>query len=162
MAYERMTGGEHRPSDDEILKTIENTTYWLELRRYLESSYDFTPEWFDGGKHGWALRDRRSGKTLCNLIPENGAFTVLVVLGKKEAEKALSIVDLLNANVRQLLEDTDQLRDGRWLWIRVRRPADVKSIKELLKIKRKPKKVEQSNERWRLPLGVVTVATKCV
>ncbi len=149
MPYGRMIGKEHRPTDDEILKTIGNTTYWLELRRYLESSYDFAPEWFNGGKHGWALRYRRSGKTLCNLIPESGAFTVLVVLGKKEANKALSMVDLFNAQVRQLLEDTDQLHDGRWLWIRVRRPADVQSLKELLKIKRKPKKVEPSNERQR-------------
>jgi len=140
MPYERIISKEHRPTDEEILKTICVTTYWLELRQYLESSYDITPELINGGKHGWAVRYRRSGKTLCNLIPEKGAFTVLVVLGKKEAEKALSIMDQLNANVRQLLDNAEQLHDGRWLWIRVRKQGDVKSIKELLKIKRKPKK----------------------
>ena len=140
MPYERIISKEHRPTDEEILETIGVTTYWLELRQYLESSYDITPELINGGKHGWAVRYRRSGKTLCNLIPEKGAFTVLVVLGKKEAEKALSIMDQLNANVRQLLDNAEQLHDGRWLWIRVRKQGDVKSIKELLKIKRKPKK----------------------
>jgi hypothetical protein len=140
MPHERIISKEHRPTDEEILKTIGVTTYWLELRQYLESSYDITPELINGGKHGWAVRYRRSGKTLCNLIPEKGAFTVLVVLGKKEAEKALSIMDQLNANVRQLLDNAEQLHDGRWLWIRVRKQGDVKSIKELLEIKRKPKK----------------------
>jgi hypothetical protein len=47
----------------------------------------------------------------------------------------------LNASVRKLLVETEQLHDGRWLSIRVLKPGDLKSIKELLKIKRKPKKV---------------------
>jgi hypothetical protein len=65
----------------------------------------------------------------------------LVVLGKKEAEKALSMMDQFNASVRKLLDDAEQLRDGRWLWIRVRKQSDINSIKELLKLKRKPKNV---------------------
>jgi len=140
MPYERIVSKVQQPTDDEILNTIGDTTHWLELRQYLESSYDFAPELFNGGKHGWAIRYRRSGKTLCNLIPEKGAFTVLVVLGKKEAEKALAMMNQFNANVRQLLDSADQLHDGRWLWIRVRKAGNVKSIKELLKIKRRPKK----------------------
>ncbi len=138
MPYDRIISKDRQPTDAEILETIGNAKHWLDLRDYLESAYGFAPELFNGGKHGWALRYRKSGKTLCNLIPEKGAFTVLIVLGKKEVEKALSITDKLNANVRQLLEDTEQLHDGRWLWIRVRRQGDIKSIKELLKAKRKP------------------------
>lgn len=140
MPYERIVSKEHRPTDEEILKTIGETTYWLELRQYLEASYDFTPELVNYGKHGWTIRYRKSGKTLCDLTPERGAFTVGVVLGKKEAEKALSIMDQLNATVRKLLVETEQLHDGRWLSIRVRKQGDVNSIKELLKTKRKPKK----------------------
>jgi hypothetical protein len=140
MPYERIISKEHQPTDEEIRKTIGDTALWCKLRQYLETSYDFVPELFNGGKHGWAIRYRRSGKTLCSLIPEEGAFTVLVVLGKKEVEEALSITDKLNAKVRQRLEDTEQLHDGRWLWIRVRKSGDVKSIQELLKVKRKPKK----------------------
>lgn len=139
MPYDRIIRKEGEPTDAEILDMIGNTTHWFELRQYLESSYDFAPELFNGGKHGWAIRYRKSGKTLCNLIPEKGAFTVLVVLGKKEVEKALAIADKLNKNVRQHLENTEQLHDGRWLWIRVRKQGDVKSIVELLKAKRKPK-----------------------
>lgn len=141
MSYERIIDKEHQPTDREILKTIGNTAPWLELKQYIESSYDFTPELVDYGKHGWTIRYRKSGKTLCSLFPEKGAFTALVVLGKKEAEKALSMMDQFNASVRKLLDDAEQLHDGRWLWIRVRKLSDINSIKELLKLKRKPKNV---------------------
>ncbi len=141
MSYERMLDKDHQPTDREILKTIGNTALWLELKQYLESSYDFTPELVNYGKHGWTIRYRKSGKTLCSLFPEKAAFTALVVLGNKEAEKALSMMDQLNASVRKLLDDAEQLHDGRWLWIRVRKQSDIDSIKELLKLKRKPKNV---------------------
>lgn len=141
MSYERMLDKDHQPTDREILKTISDTAPWLELRQYLESSYDLAPELVDYGKHGWTIRYRKSGKTLCSLFPERGAFTALVILGKKEAEKALSMMDQFNARVRKLLDDAEQLHDGRWLWIRVRKQSDINSIKELLKLKRKPKNV---------------------
>ena len=50
-----------------------------------------------------------------------------------------------NAAVRKLLGDADQLHDGRWLWIRVLEKSDIMSIKELLKLKRKPRNVADNN-----------------
>ena len=141
MPYERMLDKDHQPTDREISKTIGDTAPWLELKQYIESSYAFAPELADYGKHGWTIRYRKSGKTLCSLFPEKGAFTALVVLGKKEAEKALSMMDQFNTSVRKLLDNAEQLHDGRWLWIRVRKQSDISSIKELLKLKRKPKNV---------------------
>lgn len=141
MSYERMLDKDHQPTDREILKTIGDTVPWLRLKQYIESSYYFAPELINYGKHGWTIRYRKSGKTLCSLFPEKGAFTALVVLGKKEAEKALSMMNQFNANVRKLLDDAEQLHDGRWLWIRVRRQSDINSIIELLKLKRKPKNI---------------------
>ena len=142
MSYERMSDKVNTPTDKEILKTIGDTVCWLELRQYLETSYDYAPELVNYGKHGWTIRYRKSGKTLCSLFPEKSAFTVLIVLGKKEAEKALSTIDQFNTNVRKLFDETDQLHDGRWLWIRVHKQSDINSVKELLKIKRKPKNVD--------------------
>ncbi len=42
-------------------------------------------------KYIGTLRYRKSGKTLCSFFPEKDAFTVLIVLGKKEVEKILSL-----------------------------------------------------------------------
>ena len=141
MNYERMVDDKHQPTEKEILKTIGQTAAWLDLRQYIEENYNFAPELvFYGKKYGWTIRYRKSGKTLCSLFPENGAFTALVVLGGKEVEKTFSILDRLSPDVRLLFENAKQLRDGRWLWIRVLTNSDVESVKLLLNVKRKPKK----------------------
>jgi len=136
-----MINGDIKPTEDDITGTVgEKSFLWLEIRKYLEENYDFAPELIHyGQKYGWTLRYRKSGKTLCSLFPEKDAFTVLVVLGKKEVEKMFSIIDKLNPEVRTLFENAEQKRDGRWLWIRVLTNDEVESIKVLLNVKRKPK-----------------------
>ena len=141
MSYERMLDKAHRPTDAEILETIGQTAAWLDLRQYIETRYsDWMPELkFFAKQYGWTIRYRKSSKTLCSLFPEHGAFSVLIVLGKKEAEKALAMADEFGANARAVLEGTEQLHDGRWLWINVKTIKDVKDIQTLLTAKRKPK-----------------------
>lgn len=141
MSYERMLDKAHEPTDQEILNTIGETGAWLDLRAYIEEHYDFAPQLaFYGKKYGWAVRYRKSGRTLCSLFPERGAFSALVVLGKKGAEKALSMVDDLTPAVGRVLTETDQLHDGRWLWVRVHGLDQANDVKLLLSAKRKPKK----------------------
>ena len=114
---------------------------WIELRRFIDEYYDIVPETvFGGTKYGWAVRYRKSGKTLCALTPEKGRVTVLIVLGKQESEEALSMRKELSSKMYKLIEDTEQLHDGRWLWIRLLTAKDVEDVKKLLPIKRKPKK----------------------
>lgn len=143
MSYERMLDKEHQPTEEEILDTIGQTTAWLNLKQYIKENYDFVPELvFYGKKYGWTIRYRKSGKTLCSLFPEKDAFTALVVLGKKEAQKALSMLDEFSPGVRTLLGDTEQLHDGRWLWIRVLTVNEANDVQELLKVKRRPRKAK--------------------
>lgn len=138
-----MLDGDVRPIKDEIENTIsENSFLWSDMCKYLKENYNFNPELvYYGKKYGWTIRYRKSGKTLCSLFPEKDAFTVLVVLGMKEVEKTYSTIDKLNSEFRSLFENTEQLRDGRWLWIRVLAKDDIESIKLLLNTKRKPKKL---------------------
>lgn len=132
----------HRPSEEEILDTIGQTAAWLDLKQYIEENFDFAPELaFFAKQYGWTVRYRKSGKTLCSLFPERGAFSALVVLGKKESEKALSMLDKFSPTVRTVLKDTEQLHDGKWLWIRVLNMETAHDIKALLRIKRSPRKV---------------------
>ena len=143
MGYERMLEKNHQPTEKEILETIGETDAWLNLTQYLEENYDFEPEKvFYGKKYGWTVRYRKSGKTLCSLFPEKGAFIVLVVLGKKEAGEVISNIDEYGAGLRKLIESTEHLHDGSWLWIRVLTMEDIADIKKLLAVKRKPKRVK--------------------
>jgi hypothetical protein len=139
MDHERMLDKAHRPTGAEILETIGQTAAWLDLRQYIETCYgDWAPELkFFAKQYGWTIRYRKSGKTLCSLFPEQGAFSVLIVLGKKEAEKALAMAGEFGANTRAVLEGTEQLHDGRWLWVRVLDVDDVEDVKRLLRAKRK-------------------------
>jgi len=142
--FHRMIDKARKLTEEEMVSFIGERAEeaWLEMRRFIEEHYDFVPETvFYGAKYGWTVRYRKSGKTLCSLFPEKGGFTVLIVLGRKESEKVLSMRDELNSKIRKLLEDTKQLHDGRWLWIRLLTTDDTDDIKKLLQIKRKPKKV---------------------
>ena len=142
MGYERMLDKAHRPGEEEILSTIGKTAAWLDLTQFIEQNYDFAPELaFFGKKYGWTLRYRKSGKTLCSLFPEQGAFSALVVLGRREAEKALLMLGEFGPGVRTALEETEQLHDGRWLWIRVLSVDDADDVKKLLRLKRRPNRV---------------------
>ncbi len=139
MEYERMLNEAHEPSDEELLTAIGAADLWLDLRQYLEQSYDFQSEIvFYGKKYGWTIRYRKNGKTLCSLFPEHGAFTVLVVLGRQEGEKSVEILDELSPATRELIGSGTQLHDGKWLWIRVLERAHIEDVKLLLAAKRKP------------------------
>jgi len=142
MTYMRMLDKEHEPTEAEIQDTLgEAAPAWVDLRQYIADYYTFMPEMDFGGKnYGWMIRYRRSGKTLCSLYPERGAFTALVVLGRQESEKAFAMIDELTPHVAGILRDAKPLHDGRWLWIRVISTDDADSIKRLLAAKRKPKK----------------------
>ncbi len=141
--FRRMTDEAHKPTEEEMVSFIGKRAReaWLEIRRFLEDRYDLAPETiFYGTKYGWTIRYRKGGKTLCSLFPEKGGFTVLIVLGRKESEKTLSIRDEFSSKIRELLGSTEQLHDGRWLWIRLLTTSDTDDVKKLLQIKRKPKK----------------------
>jgi hypothetical protein len=139
MEFERMLDAHHEPGDEEIVAAIGKRELWQDLRNYVDQSYDFAPELvFYGRKYGWTVRYRKSGRTLVSLFPEQGAFTALVVLGKKDGEKAARVMDELSPSTRDLIGSTEQLHDGKWLWIRVLEPSDVEDVKRLLRAKRRP------------------------
>ena len=141
MSYERILDKECKPTESQMLKWIgKRAMLWSDLREYLVFGYDHPAELdFAGKKYGWSVRYRKSGKTLATLFPERGGFTALVVLGNKEVAKIEECVKKLSKKVRELFENTDQLHDGRWLWIRPSSKADIESIKMLLNAKRRPK-----------------------
>jgi hypothetical protein len=140
--YQRMMDGTHAPLEQEITDFIGEPAKeaWVKLRRFLKENYDIEPEMMFDKKRGWDVRYRKSGKTLVTLTPEKGAIRILIVLGREESEKALSMQNELSPEMYTLIENTKQLHDGRWLWIRLFQTKDVEDIEKLLPIKRKPKK----------------------
>jgi hypothetical protein len=116
---------------------------WTDLRQFLVDTYAIAPIYNSGGKkYGWNLQHRIGGRPLCEMYPERGSFTALVVLGKVELEQALARLESFGAIVRRALVESPRFHDGCWMYIRVADPTtclqDVQDIEKLILIKRKP------------------------
>jgi hypothetical protein len=147
MAHERLIDKNAQPSDESMQEVIGSPLAdgWTDLRRFLVETYDILPVLQYGGpRYGWNLQHRKGSRPLCEMYPEHGSFTVLVVLGKMELEQALERLDTFGQTVRQALAETPRFHDGCWLYIRVSDPLtcqqDVQDIEELILIKKKPPK----------------------
>jgi hypothetical protein len=145
MAYERLIDKNAQPSDADMVNVIGRplAQAWTGLRRFLVETYDIVPFLQYGGKrYGWNLQHRKGGRPLCEMYPECGSFTALVVLGKKELEAALARLDSFGPTVRQALLDTPRFHDGCWLYLRITDPRtcqqDALDIEQLILIKKKP------------------------
>ena len=144
LLYQRLLDKKLKPGKEIIQKTIGKTAKaaWNNLQRFMDKNYELTPETvFYGSNYGWALRYRKSGKTLCCFFPEEGAFSVLIVLGKKEIEKTVNVLSEFSHTTKEIILNTPQLHDGRWLWIRIFGVDEIDDIKDLVRIKRKPIKI---------------------
>lgn len=143
--HERMMDKSTQPSDEDMSNWIGQpiADVWTALRQFLEQTYKIVPIFDAGGKrYGWNLKYRSGRRPLCELYPEQGSFTALVILGKVELEQALERGESFGATVRQALETSPRYHDGCWMYIRVADPLtchqDVQDIEALIVIKRKP------------------------
>ena len=143
--YERMMDKSTQPSDGDMIHWIRQpiADEWIALRRFLAETYDIVPIFNSGGKrYGWNLQYRIGGHPLCEMYPEQGSFTALVILGKAELGQAMDRIEIFGSIVQQALAETPRYHDGCWMYIRVSDALtchkDVQDIEELILIKRKP------------------------
>src|SRR5512139_2085742 len=119
---ERLTDKTTQPSDVDMINAIGQpiADAWTALRRFLVETYDITPIFNSGGKkYGWNLQHRIGGRPLCELYPEHGSFTALVILGKAELEQALARLETFGPTVQRALVETPRFHDGCWMYIHV-------------------------------------------
>ncbi len=143
MAIGLFNDKEYQPTETAVLEALgARQPLWKELTQFIADNYPVPGEWNFGGKnYGWNLWYRKSGKTLVTLYPQRGYFVAQIVLGKGQVEQALGLK--LGKNVGTLLTETPQLRDGRWLFIKVKTAKDVKDVQQLLQVKRRPGRQKQ-------------------
>jgi hypothetical protein len=143
--YERMMDKSTQPSEEGMVNWIGQpiAEQWIALRRFLEEAYEIVPIFNSGGKrYGWNLQYRIGRRPLCEIYPEHGSFTALVILGKDELGQAMDRIEIFGRVVRQALEESPRYHDGCWMYIRVSDSLtchqDVQDIEELILIKRQP------------------------
>jgi hypothetical protein len=145
--HERMMDKTAQPTDVQMLQVIGQpiSGAWTALRTFLADTYGIAPVFNSGGKkYGWNLQHRSGGCPLCEMYPESGSFTALVILGKAELEQAMQRLDSFGKTVQQFLKDSPRYHDGCWMYIRVSDPQtcrqDEQDIEQLILIKKKPPK----------------------
>ena len=143
--HERMMDKATQPSEEEMSSWIGQpiADAWIALRRFLEQTYKIVPIFNAGGKrYGWNLQYRSGRRPLCEMYPEQGSFTALVILGKVELDQAMDSVEIFGSTVRRALAESPRYHDGCWMYIRVSDALtcrqDVQDIEALISIKRKP------------------------
>jgi len=120
-----------------------NFSTWEKIKDYLGHAYEIKPDLqFYGKKYGWCYKYRKVSKTLCCLFPEKGSFTVLITLGRKELEKLNPDFSKLSPETRGVINRAHQYHDGKWFWIRLPDIGNVRDVKKLLSVKRKPKVIK--------------------
>jgi hypothetical protein len=113
MAVGTFVEKQHQPTMREIFGSIgSKKELWDSLELFVAENYrtkrDFA---FYGKNYGWAVRFRKAGKALLSMYPEEGSFSVQIVLGETPAEKASSLK--LGRNVRTMLEKAHEFPEGR-------------------------------------------------
>ena len=133
---------DHQPTPEEIAEALgASAALWNRLTTFVADAYGIEPTFVPPSRnYGWDVKYRKGGKTLVSLTPDEGGFTALVVLGEKEAEAARELD--LGTHLRKVFDEARQLRDGRWLFIKVESNRDVEDIEALLAAKRRPRQVE--------------------
>jgi hypothetical protein len=115
---ERMLDKTNQPTFDDMTTWIGRpiAKERVTLRRFLEETYHIVPIFNNGGKrYGWNLQYRISKRPLCEMYPEKGSFTALVILGKAELEIAIERIVTYSILVQKALVETPRYHDGCWM-----------------------------------------------
>lgn len=128
------------------LLSKEALAVWNELTDSIDSLYDVDRLW-DKGFGEWKIeyKYRRGGKTLCTFYAKEGVANLLITYGKAEREKFEVIKASVSKQLQEIYERTATLHDGKWLWIPLDDKLKVEDIIEMLKIKRRPNRKEETS-----------------
>ena len=100
---------------------------------------DLKPEWkYYGEKNGWTLKLFEKKRNLCFIAPRDGELRVVFVFGDKQYRDVLE--SSVQQDVKEQLANAKRYAEGRGISLVIRNNADLKTVEELLRIKRGPTK----------------------
>lgn len=142
--YSRMFNEKIEPNEDIMKKFIEEKNVvelWNKLISFTENNYRLDKHIKYGGKnYGWEIHYKYGKKTIISIHPERKAFTVLFTFGREELESFNNVKDQVSKATIDLINNTRQYHDGKWIWLRVFDNDQLNDVLILLNIKKKPNK----------------------
>ena len=128
---------DEQPSPADIAAFIENPL-WRRLCDDLEAAYDIAPciaYSTCSGAPGWNVKYKKSGRALCTLYPDDGSFTALVTVGRKEATEAELLLGTFSPYLQELYARVKPFNGARWLMIRVADEEILSDVKRLIALR---------------------------
>ena len=117
---------------------------WDSLFGYMKSAYGAKPKMsYSGctGKPGWNVKFQKSGQSFGTLYPEEGCFSVFMIISYKHEEEMKILRNELSQKMRDRYDNAqDYMKLGRWMMFQVNDETDLRDYKLLMSVKMKPKK----------------------
>ena len=136
-----------RMLDKSIKPTCEDMTAWCgenallfsALNTWLSGTFSTvqTLAFPYGSKYGWCVAHRIKTKLICNIFPEQGAFTVMLRLSDKQYQAAYPG---LLPYTQTIVDGRYPCGDGGWIHYRVSEPGHLMDIQRLITCKFPQKK----------------------
>ena len=133
--YERMLNKSEVPTIDSMTAYCgAEAARFTELNERLSAEYGTTQAivFPYGNSYGWGISHKRKGKLVCNVFPENGAFTVMLRLTNTQF---MSVYDRLGVYAKNYIDNKYPCNDGGWIHYRVTDKEQFADILTLLAVK---------------------------
>jgi Protein of unknown function (DUF3788) len=126
-----------KPDDSDILRILGTSkNNWDFLFKCLANELKIKGEYkFYGVNYGWAIRFNKSGRSIIALYPDEDSFTIQLILNGNQVDCALK--ESLQPEILNLIEQTEPIHEGKWIFIKVDEETDLKDIIKLVKIRQK-------------------------
>jgi hypothetical protein len=93
------------------------------------------------GKPGWNVKFQKSGQSFGTLYPEEGSFSVFMVISYKYEAEMEKLRNELSPEMREQYDNAqDYMKMGKWMMFRINTDTDLNDYKLLTSVKIKPKK----------------------
>ena len=133
--YERMLNKQVVPTIEEMTSYCGvNAELFTMLNQWLSNQYCTLQETvFPYGKHyGWGIAHRSKKKLLCNIFPEDNAFTVMVRCSDRQFA---SVYGNMQKYTQEYMDHKSPCGDGGWIHYGVKCKEHLEDIMKLLIVK---------------------------
>jgi len=140
--YERMLDKENRPTEAQVAEHMgaEAVERLQQFESYLRSDYNLAREmrFPYGNSYGWGYKYSHKSAHLCDVFFEDGAFTVMLQVGKAKAVE--EIMDELSPKAQELWAERHPCGTGGggWIHYQVFDDAEVSDVCKFVYARKKP------------------------
>lgn len=144
MEWSKLYDKTNQPSIKEMADYIgaPDNALWNSLFSYINSAYRVKPKIaYSGcsGKPGWNVKLQKSGQSFGTLYPEEGYFTVFIVIAYTLDPVMEMVRNEFSPAMRARCDSAqDYMKLGKWMMFPVKTEEDLSDYKLLMSVKLKP------------------------